>query len=587
MVAEKDLQSYGPVLERLAACPANEQLEQFVSALAAARLSAVSAAAPPPLVQLAEALGLWRLQRHPEAYALLQPLELPLQQDPRYWILRGMVSKAMPHGVAQALYAYRQALGLDESRADLHYNLANLLKESDPRAAEQAYRRSLSLDPGQAACWHNLGSLLHQQDRFLEALLALHHSLGLDPAAANVWCDLGNVLQALDRLPAAQRAFELAISLDRSHGASHVNLGAALVQGLQPEQAIVHLQRGVELEKSSADSLWNLSLAHLQLGNYREGWLLYDARLSISEYQPCERPTAGSMPASLAECPGPGQPPLVVWSEQGAGDAIQFCRYLGLLEAAGVPFEFRCRGALLRLMQTWTGLQDRAVLETPSMDPTDCRPHIPLLSLPRLFGTTMATIPSSLPYMRPPCHPPAYLQVPQPPGGLAVGLVWASHAGNRKMYGRKSIPLALLIPRLLDLVDLDLIDLHCIQCGKDEAQLQPWLDRPRIINWAPHLEDFADTAHVINQLDLVISVDTAVAHLAGALRKPTWLLLPHGADFRWLQHREDSPWYPASMRLFRQPAPGDWPGLIQKLHAALDALFLLDLGTLVDDSLDR
>jgi hypothetical protein len=182
---------------------------------------------------------------------------------------------------------------------------------------------------------------------------------------------------------------------------------------------------------------------------------------------------------------------------------------------------------------------------------------------------------------------PAHLQVPEPPGGLAVGLVWASEAGNRSMYRRKSIPLELLMPRLVDLVDLDLIDLHCLQVGPDEAQLEPWRSKPRITSWAPHLHDFADTAHVVHQLDLVIAVDTAVAHLAGALQRPTWLLLPHSADFRWLQQRSDSPWYPGSMRLFRQPYPGDWPGLVKELHAALDQLFLLDLEGLVADKLNR
>jgi hypothetical protein len=170
---------------------------------------------------------------------------------------------------------------------------------------------------------------------------------------------------------------------------------------------------------------------------------------------------------------------------------------------------------------------------------------------------------------------------------LAVGLVWASHADNHKMYRRKSIPLTLLMPLFLTMLDLDLIDLHCLQCGVDEVQLQPWAQHERITSWAPQLTHFGDTAHVLNQLDLVISVDTAVAHLAGALGKPTWLLLPYSADFRWLQQRQDSPWYPGSMRLYRQSALGDWCSVVYQLQEAFNRLFLLDLDAVVSHTFER
>jgi hypothetical protein len=149
------------------------------------------------------------------------------------------------------------------------------------------------------------------------------------------------------------------------------------------------------------------------------------------------------------------------------------------------------------------------------------------------------------------------------------------------MYRHKSIPLRLLMPRLLDLLELDLIDLHSLQFGVDQAQLDPWRHHERITDWSPHIQDFADTAHVIRQLDLVITVDTAVAHLAGALNRPTWLLLPCNCDFRWLQERHDSPWYPSCMRLFRQPHHGDWPSVVEAVHQAIDDLFLLDFDALM------
>ena len=543
-----------------------------------------------PQRQLAEALVLWRLKRLGDAWELLLSslMEEAHANEPTYWILRGMLARTQPDGSAQALRAYRQALVLDGSRADLHYNLANLLREENPAAAENAYCRSLQLDPQHSDCWHNFGAMLHGLERSTEARLSLQRSIQLDPNAANVWCDLGNVLVALDDAHAAQRAFLLAISLDGMHGASHVNLGAALVAGLEPQQAITYLKRGVELQQSSADALFNLALAHLHLGEFTAGWAYYDARLSLTkDLGAGPPPTAGAMPESIEECPRGDDPPLVVWSEQGVGDGIHFCRYLALLEAARIPFEFRAPLSLLPLYRDWLRLGDWVVPATKSTDQTDQRPQIPLLSLPRLFGTTVTTIPSQLPYLHAPEPPPDGLKVPEPPGGLAVGLVWASHADNHKMYRRKSIPLTLLMPLFLTMLDLDLIDLHCLQCGVDEVQLQPWAQHERITSWAPQLTHFGDTAHVLNQLDLVISVDTAVAHLAGALGKPTWLLLPYSADFRWLQQRQDSPWYPGSMRLYRQSALGDWCSVVYQLQEAFNRLFLLDLDAVVSHTFER
>jgi hypothetical protein len=147
------------------------------------------------------------------------------------------------------------------------------------------------------------------------------------------------------------------------------------------------------------------------------------------------------------------------------------------------------------------------------------------------------------------------------------------------MYRHKSMPLELLMPRLLDLINLDLIDLHSLQFGDDAGQLDPWISHERITHWPERLSDFSDTAHVVRQLDLVISVDTAVAHLAGALNRPTWLLLPQNADFRWLKDRSDCPWYP-SMRLFRQTNHGDWAGVVNQVKAAFDELFLLNIDAL-------
>lgn len=525
------------------------------------------------------ALGLWRLGRHAEALAVTDRAAGPLLANPDFLTLRGMVARQCEGHRETALQAYRHALAIDPQRADAHYNLANLLMAEQPEHAEQHYRQSLALAPGDAKVWHNLGITLNNLDRCAEAIDALKRSLRLQPGVADVWCNLGLAHQGQGRLEPAMAAFRQAIGLDPNHAPSHINMGNALVCCLEPEQALVYLERGQQLADSSANSLWNLALAHLLLGNFAQGWRYYEARFATAAFDAVEPPSAGPQPASLAACPRAGDPPLLVWSEQGMGDAIQFGRYLTLLDAAGIPYEFHSRGPLLTLFAQWFGCGERAVLRRTHKDFSDQRPQIALMSLPLLFGTELATVPAFTPYLRPPSAPPAALTLSPPPGGLSVGLVWATNPDNAVMYRNKSMPLALLLPPLLDLVQLDLIELHSLQVGDDASQLDPWRDHPGLHDWAPRLNDFADTAHVVQQLDLVISVDTAVAHLAGALAKPTWLLLPHNADYRWLRHRVDSPWYPG-MRLFRQPSQGDWPGVVAQLQSALDALFLLDLQAL-------
>ena len=202
------------------------------------------------------------------------------------------------------------------------------------------------------------------------------------------------------------------------------------------------------------------------------------------------------------------------------------------------------------------------------------------MSLPHIFKTQLHTVPCQVPYLRPRKELPTNLRLTPPPAGLSVGLVWASNPDNKAMYKNKSIPLSLLMPVFERLFALDLIELHSLQFGSDSSQLEDWQHLDQVHDWSDKLNDFSDTAHVVRQLDLVISVDTAVLHLAGALNKPAWALLPQNSDFRWLRERSDSPWYP-SMRLFRQQAHGDWQSVADQLVEAFDSMLLLDTKALV------
>ena len=495
------------------------------------------------------AMALWIDDRYSDALA--SHLEPSVAKDcDALWMyhnLVGMVARKIAGEVGRAAQAYERSPELDPNRADTLYNYANLLKDDEPERAVPLYRRSLVLEPSAASGWHNYGTALNSLTQFQDALFALRLSLRLDPSVADVWCNLGLTYFGLEEFVSAERAFRHAIALDASHAASHTNLGNALISVLQPDEALLHLERGVELAQSSTHSLWNLALAYLLLGSYSKGWEYYEVRFENDDFEQVTIPTSGRRLRDLADAPRLGQPPLGVWSEQGLGDAIQFCRYLSLLDAAQIPFLFLTRPSLMTLMRDWTGLGER-VQAMGSTDPkADSRPHVALMSLPRLFGTELHTVPSICPYLTAPNPPREALRVVNPPGGISVGVVWASNPDNKAMYRR--VFLWLLMPLFEQLIDLDLIELHSLQ-------LEPMLgslllgDIGGIHEWNNRLTDFSDAAQLLRQLELVITVDTAVAHLAGALNIPTWVLLPQNTGFRWLRQGRT---HPGTLhRLFRQ-----------------------------------
>ena len=527
------------------------------------------------------ALGLWMSKRYSDA---LEALERPGVESAcghiaYFHALLGMVARQVEGKHLLARQAYQRALQIEPDRPDTLYNLANLIKDDQPEEADLLYRRSLAINPHSASTWHNLGVNLNALNRPFDAIAPLKTSLQLDASNPEVWCNLGLAFYGAEDYIRAERSFRHTISLDSNHSPGYQNLGNTLISALRPEEAIEILEKGVQLDKSSTHSLWNLSLAYLLLGRYKKGWRYYEARFRCPDFADVSPPTTGPLLQSLNDAPRKGEKPLVVWSEQGMGDVIQFCRYLHLLEAASIEFVFATRPCMVSLVREWMGYGERVQPFESFNRLADKRQHVALMSLPALFNTELHTIPSHVPYLCTRQALPQHLTLEPPPGGLNVGLVWASNPDNKAMYRNKSMPLATLMPVLMDLVKLGLIELHSLQFGQDAQQLKPWLDLDGVNDWHQHLDDFSDTAHLVRQLDLVISVDTAVAHLAGALNRPTWLLLPQNADFRWLKNRSDSPWYP-SMRIFRQTHQGDWSGVVEDLRNAFQDLTLLDFSSL-------
>ena len=530
--------------------------------------------------------SLWRFNLFEEALEALHKAKTYEQIDPQYNILIGMVARKIPGKLNIAKQAYFRALKLDPYRADIYYNYGNLIRDDTPSSSERAYLLSLKLDNSAHLSWHNLGLALNEQDRHAEAFKAFKKGLLINPKYSDGWCNAGLALFGLDQFERAIRYFRYTLEIDENSEAGHVNLGYALMNERRPIEALEFLKKGLELNRGSVNSIWNLSLIHLMLGNYKEGWDLYEARFGTEQFKETKWPTSGMKINSIEEINATPDNPLIIWSEQGMGDAIQFCRYLYLIKERGIPFIFCTRENLLDLMTNWLPFPENVVLEKTWNPEQDKRPQIALMSLPRLFKTDTHSVPSSCPYLMPTQNIPDRLVLNEAPGGIKVGFAWASNPDNKAMYRHKTMPPELLLPYLSKLVHLDLIDLHSLQVGSDANQLEKYNSYERVYNWDGKLENFSDTAFVINQLDLVISVDTAVAHLAGALGKPTWLLLPNNADFRWLLDSSDCPWYP-SMKIFRQSTRGDWESVANEIMKAFEMLFALNIDGLAASKLKR
>ena len=527
------------------------------------------------------AFVLWQQGDYSGAYDLAAQYHTRLQNDGDFLLLFGMIARQVPQRRDEAEAALQAAIRLQPDRHDAYYNLGNLyFAEERFEEAAREYRRSLDRYPDGSLSWLNLGLAARSLDQLELSRSALQRCLQLDPLSIRAWCNYGITCHQLERFDQAIEAYYQALSLDQDHGPSLVNLAQSLNASNRHPEAVGYLQAAssLTLQEDCGDALFNLALTRLLLGEFELGWELYECRFKTRQHDSYTRVPKGEWiqsPERLRQLAAE-KAEILVWSEQGLGDAIQFGRYLHLLQAMGLRPVLATRPLLVRLFQEW--LQPCVpVIDDQQVDiTTEVRPHTAMLSLPHLFGTTRHTVPASMPCFHPPGPPPEALLVPPPPGGLAVGLVWASNPDNKLMYRRKSLPLPELLEPLLPALREDLLELHCLQVGEDAKALQPYADHPNIVNWNGRLGDFADTAHVLRQLDLVISVDTGVAHLAGSLGVQTWLMLHYDADFRWMRNCETSPWYPG-MRIFRQKAYGDWSTIVQPLMDELGRIYGLDL----------
>lgn len=370
----------------------------------------------------------------------------------------------------------------------------------------------------------------------------------------------GNALSALDRLEEAVVSYECALAMQPQNVEALNNLGSVLHRMGRLQEALAAYERVLEFRPGDAETLFNTSFVRLAMGDYERGWAEYEWRWQAPGPLRPQYATHEGAPFWLGEEDVSGRT-VLVHPEQGIGDSIQMARYVPLLAARGARVVLACYPLLMDLFRSVGGVA--ALIETGGAIPAFDF-HVSTMSLPRAFRTALATLPAQVPYLRAPAPAAEVWRrrlVPHA-GRPKVGLVWAGNPKHARDRAR-SIPIEKLAPLLA-----------ATRCAFFSLQKGPAAERATeqsagaLIDYTVELASFGETAALIEALDLVISVDTAVAHLAGALGKPVWILLPTAPDWRWMHGREDSPWYPTA-RLFRQPASGDWDSVLRRLAREL------------------
>ena len=429
--------------------------------------------------------------------------------------------------------------------------------------ALDAFDGAIRLNSRNARAFYNKGKTLAALECKEQAVEAYEQSIYLDPDAHHAYTNLGNLLRELGRLEDALNLHRIACDLDPSSPRPKNNIALVMKELGHLDAALESYDEALALDPDSVDVNWNKSLLLLLQGNYEEGWPLYEWRLkredTLQEYPQF------AQPSWRGETDLRGQR-LLVHLEQGLGDMVQFCRYIPILVDKGIEVILQVQTSLLPLIAS---LESDVTLVSQDDPLPDFDAYCPLMSLPYALGTTLETIPSSDSYLSPcPEKVAEWREKLGSADALRVGLAWSGRKEHKNDHNR-SMALANLLP-VLDVP----VEWHSIQKDYRSVDLDVLKTLPQLYQHQRDLNDFSDTAALLANLDLVITVDTSVAHVAAALGKPTWLLLPYLSDFRWLMDRVDTPWYP-SMRLYRQDQPNDWTPVLQRIKNDLDNNFEL------------
>ena len=472
------------------------------------------------------------------------------------------------HRLVEALRFLSHALRVNAGSADAMSNLGLALHATGRfEEAVAWYRNALRQAPDHPEILYNLGNSCLELGDIDEALAHFNAVLATNPGHVGALVNRGNTLLRFNRPSEAIASYDGALAAMPGHPQILTNRGHALRRLDRPVEALAGFEAAIAARPEFPEAHFEAAMTRLCLGDFEAGWKAYEWRWRTGAFAGQRRQLQA--PLWLGDAPVAGKT-ILLHAEQGMGDTIQVIRYAPLLAGQGAKVVCEVQPELLPLLAQLRNVQDITVIAKgeplPAFDL-----HCPLLSLPLAFGTQPATIPAAVPYLAAPAERLAKWRDRLPPAGpLAArpraGFVWSGQPSHKNDANR-SIPLK----RLAGLFENP--SLHCFGLQHDlrDADREVLRELPNLIHLGDTFADFADTAAVISLLDVVVSVDTAVAHLAGALGKPVVILLPYAADFRWLRDRDDSPWYPTA-RLLRQPAFDDWDSVIVRLRAELGQL---------------
>ncbi len=532
-------------------------------------------------------VALGRQGKLDEAVACYRQALQAAPEDAKTYARLGRTLMSQGH-LEQAAEAFRASARFEPEAAETHFELGNTLHAAGQyEEAAQSYLRAIECRPTHAEASHNLGVTRTMQLRTAEAIAAYEEAVRIRPDYPEPHNNLGTLLQALGRDDRAMHHYQEALRispeslevrynlalfaqererleeavdaycelLERKpdHVEARNNLGNTLLALGRPKEAILSYRQTLVDAPDSAEARWNLGLTQLLLGRFKEGWAGHEWRFGQKD----------TVPRLFPQPMWDGSPlegrRILLHAEQGLGDTLQFVRYAPLVQQRGGIVILECQQPLVRLLAGASGI-DRLIARGHPLPEFDC--HTPLLSLPAIFRTVLDTIPAAVPYIKAsPEEVERWREIIESHAGarsgLKVGLTWAGNPRHRNDRNRSLAP-----SDLSALAGLD--ETVFFQLQKDMTTA-PDLDMIELLD---STSDFLDTAAILQNLDLLISVDTSVAHLAGALGRPVWTLLPFAPDWRWMTGRSDSPWYP-SMRLYRQQSRKDWAEVLGRVRGDL------------------
>ena len=490
-----------------------------------------------------------------------------------------------------AIDFYKKAIRIKPGHIESIYYLAETLAVlGDVSKAEQLYKLLLQLSPELPEPYFNLGNIYREQGKYEESIQHVHTAIKLKPDFTAAYLLLGLVLETAKHIEEAITCYETLIEVDPSFyegynalGLAYKNVGKydlskqvflksislfpnipklygnlanVLNDNSEYSESLAYYDKAIQLEPNYQEARFSRSLVHLLLGEYDKGWVDYDQRWNLPyfEMRNYSKPLwSGQQSSGIT---------LLVWAEQGFGDTIHFCRFIKLIDLKKMTVIFECQPELIDTLQTFSPNIEIRPLHSVTDDEFDY--HIPLLGLPGMFKTNLSNIPGTLPYLK---APDAYVEKISKKINFDnkftnIGIVWSGNTKHKNDHNRSCHPK--YFSGFQQAGDIKLFSLHL----SNENLILAKDDHGFIEDLSDYIKNFSDTASIIEKLDAIISVDTAVAHLAGALGKPIFLILPYVPEWRWMLDRDTSPWYP-TMKIFRQKTFGDWQQVLDDVLVEL------------------